>query len=277
MAINTLDQAYAGTRPPFRYAKGVTTTLVAGRPTSLWALGGAPGAGSFDATLNGVALSSSSAQVAGQLPHFDPAIGETRLYRFSGVSSAQGGVLSLFDRLWHNGGFTITSTGAQAITSPAWPARCPVSATDDTPSSNGYGVQLAVEVSAAAGAGTPTITISYTNDQGVAGRTATNILATAATPAGGTVYFIGLQAGDTGVRSPQSMTLSATWTSGTINLVAYRPLADLELAGAGIPNAVDALTSGRPREYNGVVPWMVFTPSTTAATNVSGLYVETQG
>ena len=277
MASNTLDAGFAGTRPPFRYAKGVTATLVAGRPTSLWALTGAPGPGGFDATLNGVVLSSSAAQVAGQLPHTDPASGESRLWRFSGVSSAQAGVLSLFDRLWHNGGFTITSITAQAITSPAWPSRCPTSAADETASVNGYGVQLAVEVSAAVGAGAPTITISYTNEAGVAGRTATNVLATVASPVAGTVHFMGLQAGDLGVRSVQSLTLSATWTSGTINLVAYRPITDLELAGVGVPNAVDALTSGRPREYNGVVPWLVFTPSTTSPTSLSGIYLETQG
>ena len=93
----------------------------------------------------------------------------------------------------------------------------------------------------------------------------------------GATYFIGLQAGDVGVQSVQSLTLSATWTSGTINLVAYRILADLELAGAFVPNSVDALTSGFPRIYNGVVPWLVFIPQTTTATNVSGTYVETQG
>ena len=272
----TLDGSIAGMRPPFRFAKAVTATLVAGRPASLWALGGAPGAGGFDTTLNGVVLSSTSALVNGQIPHYNPGAGTANVARFSGVAT-QAGVLSLFDRLWHNGGFTITSTAAQNIVSPAWPSRCPTSGTDDTPSVNGNGVMLAVEVSAAVGAGTPTITISYPNDQGVAGRTATNILPTVASPAIGALYLIGLQAGDTGVRSVQSLTLSATWTSGTINLVAYRALEDLELSGPGVPNAVDVLTGGNVRLYNGVVPWLVFTPNTTTAANVSGTYVETQG
>ena len=275
MAINTLDAAVAGARPPFRYAKAVTPTLVAGRPQSLWALAGAPGAGSFDATLNGVVLSSSSALVAGQIPHYDPGAGNSHPFRFSGFAS-QAGVISLFDRLWHNGGFTITATTAQNITSPAWPSRCPTSGTDDTASVNGNGVMLALEVSAATGAGTPTITISYTNDAGTAGRTATNILATIATSAAGALYLIGLQAGDTGVRSVQSLTLSATWTSGTVNLVAYRPILDLEVDGFK-GNSLDILTSGKPRLYDGCVPWLVLTPNTTTASNVSGTYVETQG
>ena len=214
--------------------------------------------------------------VNGQIPHADPVTGNSHLARLTGAAT-QAGVLSLLDRLWHNGGFTITSTGAQAITSPTWPARCPTSLTDDTPATTGVGVMLALEVSAACGAATPTITVSYTNSAGTAGRTATNILATVASPAIGATYFLGLQAGDIGVRSVQSVTLSASWVSGTINLVAYRPIVDLELPIAGTPNAVDALTGGLPRLYNGVVPWLVFTPNTTTATLVSGTYAETQG
>lgn len=276
MAITTLDGVVAGMRPPMFFSKAVTATLVAGRPASLWALGGAPGAGSFDTTLNGVTLSSSSTLVNGQIPHYDPVSGNSYLARLS-ASATQAGKLLLLDRIWHNGGYTITSTAAQNSTTPTWPSRCPTSGTDDTPATTGHGVMLAVEVSAATGAGTPTITISYTNSAGTAGRTATNIIATVATSAIGATYFIGLQAGDVGVRSVQSLTLSATWTSGTINLVAYRVLAELELPGNFVPNALDALTSGMPRIYNGTVPWVVFVPNTTTATNVSGTYVETQG
>ncbi len=276
MAITTLDGAVAGMRPPDMFAKAVTATLVAGRPASLWGLGGKPGAGSFDATLNGVTLSSTSAMVAGQLTHYDPASGNSYLARLSGRAT-QGGVLMVLDRLWHNGGFTITSTGAQSITSPTWPSRCPTSGTDDTPATTGIGVLLAVEVSSATGAGTPTITISYTNSAGTAGRTATNIVATVASSALGATYFIGLQAGDVGVRSVQSLTLSATWNSGTMNLVAFRHIAELELVAGFIPGALDFLTAGAPRLYNGAVPYLVFVPNTTTAANVSGSYVETQG
>lgn len=276
MAITTVDGALAGMQPPRFFSKGVTATLVAGRPASLWALGGAPGAGSFDNTLNGVTLSSTAALVNGQIPHYNPASGNAYLARFAAKAN-QAGVVMLMDRLWHNGGFTITSTAAQNITSPTWPSRCPTSGTDDTPATTGHGVYLAVEVSAATGAGTPTITISYTNQDGTAGRTATNIIATVASSAIGAVYFIGLQAGDTGVRSVQSLTLSATWTSGTINLVAYRYLTEVTVPAAFVAGEVDVLTGGRPRLYDGTVPWLVFQPNTTTAANISGVYQETHG
>lgn len=275
MTIATLDGLFAGLRPPVEFAKSVTATLVAGRPASLWSLAGMPGAGSFDTTLNGVVLSSSSSMVAGQLPHTDPASGNSYLAYLEAMAT-QAGRLLLLDRIWHNGGYTITSTSAQNSTTPTWPSRCPTSGTDDTPTTTGRGVLLAVEVSAATGAGTPTITISYTNEAGTSGRTATNIIATVASSAIGATYFIGLQAGDLGVRSVQSLTLSATWTSGTINLVAYRKLASLPLQ-ALIANSIDSLTGGGVRLYNGVVPWLVFVPNTTTASVVSGTFIESQG
>lgn len=276
MAITTLDGAVAGFRPPMQIAKAITATLVAGRPASLWSLAGSPGAGGFDTTLNGVTLSSTSALVNGQIPHYDPASGNAHLARFE-ATATQAGVLLLLDRIWHNGGYTITSTAAQNSTTPTWPSRCPTSGTDDTPTTTGHGILLALEISAATGAGTPTVTISYTNQGGTASRTATNVQATVASSAIGATYFIGLQAGDTGVRSVQSLTLSATWTSGTMNLVAYRILASLELPGALIPNAQDMITGGMPRLYNGTVPWLVFIPNTTTASLVNGIYMETQG
>lgn len=275
MAIDTQNAAIAGMRPPVQIAKAATGTLVAGRPVSLWALAGAPGPGSYNGTLNGVVLSSSAGLVAGQIPHYDPASGDAHIARMV-VSANQAGRLLVLDRLWHNGGISATSTAAQAITSPAWPTRGPTSGINDAPSALGHNVMIAAEVSAAMGAGTPTLTLGYTNSEGTAARTATNTLATAATAPAGTTYFFGLQAGDVGVRSVQSYTQSATWTSGTINLVAYRILADIDIPSNG-PGVIDPLTGGLPQVYNGTVPWMVFIPNTTTATNVTGSYLETQG
>lgn len=270
MAITTFDGALAGAQWPRFFGKAVTPTLVAGKPQSLWGLAGSPGAGAFDTTLNGVTLSGSSSNVNGQIPFTDPVSGSTYLSRFSGAAT-QAGVLILADRLWHNGGYTITSTGAQNSTTPTWPSRDAAGAT------NGDGVLLGLEISAAAGAAAPTITIAYTNQAGTGSRSATNWFATANSPAAGSFFPIGLQAGDTGVRSVQSLTLNTSWLSGTMNLVAYRPLAFLELPGGFVPNAIDAISAGFPKLYNGTVPFLIFVPNTTTASNVSGSVVWTQG
>lgn len=271
MAITTLDGAIAGMNWPRYFAKAITPTLVAGRPASLWSLGGNPGAGSFDTTLNGVALSSTSAQVNGQLNFVDPGAGvNAHLARFQ-ASATQAGTLLLCDRIWHNGGYTITSTAAQNSTTPTWPAR------DAAGTTNGDGILVACEISAATGAGVPTITVAYTNQAGTATRSSTNISPTVASSAIGATYFMGLQSGDFGVRSIQSVTLSATWTSGTMNMVAYRPLAALELPAAFVPNAIDVLTSGMPRMYNGTVPWLIFLPNAVTTTTIQGQFIYTTG
>lgn len=270
MAITTLDEALAGMQYPRYFAKNVTPTMVAGRPQSLWGLAGNPSAGLFDTTLAGVALSSSSAQVQGQLNFINPVSGNTYLARLQGGATIAGTLL-LCDRLWHNGGFTITSTAAQTVNSATFPAR------DANGTTNGNGVLLGLEMSVAGGAAAPIITVSYTDEIGIAGNTATNIFPTAASPTAGAFFPIGLAAGDYGVRSVQSLTLSASWVSGTMNLVAYRVLAALELTAGNTPNAIDALTSGFTQMRNGTVPFLVFIPSTTTASNVSGQVVWTQG
>lgn len=270
MAITTLDGAIAGMQWPRYISKAATATMVAGRPQSLWALAGNPGAGAYDTTLNGVTLSSTSAQVTGQINFVNPPSGNTYLARLQG-SATIAGTLLLCDRIWHNGGFTITSTTAQTITSPTWSAR------DANGSTNGDGILLGLEISAAAGAAAPTITVSYTNSAGTSGRTGTNSFATANSPTAGAFFPIGLAAGDIGVRSVQSLTLSVSWVSGTMNLVAYRPIAALEITAANTPNAIDAITAGFPRLYDGTVPFLVFIPSTTTASNISGQVIWTQG
>jgi hypothetical protein len=272
MAITTLDGAIAGMQWPRYFTKTATPTLVAGRPTSLWILAGAPGVGDYTTatTLNGTALSSTSAQVNGQINFVNPVSGNTYLARLQ-AAATQPGTLLLCDRLWHNGGISNAVTTAQAITSPTWPTR------DAFGASNGDGVLLGVEVQVASTANTPTLTVSYTNQSGTATRTGTNIITTSAASAIGTFYQIGLQAGDTGVRSVQSLTLSTTWTGPTLNMVAYRPIVALELTSALVPNAIDSITAGFPQLFNGAVPFFIFIPSTTAASNISGQVVWTQG
>ena len=271
MPITTLDQALAGMQYPRIFCKLATASSTAGTPNSYWGIGGFPGAGGFDTTLNGVVLSSTSAQVTGQIPFTNPTAGNNSYLARLVASAASTGTFMLVDRLWHNGGFTITSTAAQAITSPTWPSR------DANGGTSGVGVLIACEVSAATGVGTPVLTLSYTNSDGVSGRTATNIDATIASAGVGRFYRFGLQAGDVGVRSVQSLTLSATWTSGTINLVAYRVLAQVEITAANTSNSIDALTGGFPRLFDGSVPFPLFVTSATTVAALSGSVIWSQG
>lgn len=267
MAITTRDQLLAGMQPPWSFVKAVSGTLVAGRPFTPLYTAGFPGAAVAPTPgLSGAALTS----YAGQLPWANPAAGWAYLARFEAMAT-QAGRLMLCDRLWHNSGITITQTTAHTINSVTLPAR------DRTGTTDGVDVQVGVEVSAATGAGTPTLTVGYTNSANGNSRTGTNAIATSASSPIGTFYPIGLQAGDVGVRSIQSFTLSATWTSGTIHLVAYRVLASLSLTQANVSSAVDALTAGMPRAYNDTVPFLLFIPNTTTSSNISGQVVWAHG
>ena len=267
MPITTLDEAIAGMKPAGYFAKGATGTLVAGRPFNLNYLAGVPGAMSApSSTMPGSALTN----YAGQLS-IPAASGNTHLARFSAQSSAQGGLLLLCDRLWHQSGIAIATTTAQTVSSVAWPAR------DVNGATSGAGVLIGLEVTSATGTGAATPSISYTNSAGTAGRTSTKVDTYAASQAAGVFFRLGLQAGDVGVQSIQSVTLGTAIASGAISLVAYRVLATLELAAAGIPNAVDALTAGLPRCYDNTVPFLLYVPQTTTTTLFSGSTAYTQG
>ncbi len=281
MAIATLDDAVAGARPPVFFSKNVSGTLVAGRPHSFWTIGGNPGAGAAAANTAGGVVP--TAATAGALSRGNPSAAEAHLLEFTGFASAQAGTLLLCDRLLHiqgnSGGTAIdeTLTTSQTINSTTLPSRCPTSAISDTPSTNGHGVFIGVEVVSATGAGTPTLTLGYTNSDGTAGRTATNTDATVASSIAGSFYRIGLQAGDVGVRSIQTYQQSATWTSGQLNLVLYRPIKAIPCPLANVPTMVDWISGGGPRIYDDSCLFFIFVPNTTTTTMIGGTVVETHG
>lgn len=250
MAITTLAGAKAGQKPLVFFVKSFASNVTTPLFETWWGQDGNPKAGAYDNTLDGVALTN---PVAGQIAFDDPPSDNAYLTRLQ-ANHRQSSVspdIYLCDRLWHNGNIDPTSTSAQAITSPTWPAR------DADGSTNGRGILLTLECSTNMGAGTPTVTVSYTNSAGTSGRTGTAIIAPVTASPAQSTYPIELQAGDVGVRSVQSVTLSATWTSGSCHLVATRFLGCLPLLRLNAPNAFDALTGAMPRLFAGSVPYLL--------------------
>ena len=272
MAITTLDGAIAGMQAPVPIIKtGITTAAVgAMRGYTPWYAAGNPGASVANAAgINGDSVTpADGTAVQGRIPRTNPGAGNAYLARL-GITASTAGTLWLIDRMWHNSGLVVTSTGAQAITPVALPAR----SGDGT--ANGANVMAAIEWSATGGAGVPTVTLTYTDQDGNTGATGT--FTAVATPPVGTFEIFTLAAGDTGIRAPTSFIQSATRTSGTMHLVLFRVLAQVEVTSANIGNAIDALTSGLPRIYDDSVLQLVWFPSATTATNFQGNYIETQG
>lgn len=246
MAITTLAGVKAGLIPSAFFTKQSAAGI--NLPETLWSRAGNPVAGAYDTTLNGVTL---TAPQTGAIPWNNPASGNSYLARLQAQLGALNFgkttfFLTLCDRLWHNGGFDVTSISAQNITSPTWPSR------DELGGTTGQGVLLGLEISASVGAGVPTITVAYTDSDNAA-QSSTSIYTGVASSIAASFYPIGLAAASRGVKSVQSLTLSQSWTSGTINLVAYRVIATLDPAQPYLSNAIDAVTGGMPRIYDGSV------------------------
>jgi len=145
--------------------------------------------------------------------------------------------LILYDRLVHQGGLDATSIAAQTTNLPT-PAL--------TRYTDGVGVWILVTVWTLVGTTATTITASYTNQAGTAGRT------TVATAFGGTGFrefgrgiLLPLQAGDTGVKSVESVTLAAsTTTAGNFGVALIKPLMPVCLHRFDHESLVNMLTNG---------------------------------
>lgn len=94
---------------------------------------------------------------------------------------------------------------------------------------DGAGVLATMEVTTALGATASNVTLSYTNQDGTSGRTSPSVAMTTSAITGRLVPvetgpFMRLSNGDFGVRSVQSVTLSAAMGAGVLNLYLYKPL-----------------------------------------------------
>ena len=112
----------------------------------------------------------------------------------------------------------------------------------------GAGVQM-MAVSVAGRTGGQSFNVTYTNQDGVAGRVTPNVIQNLVSVNGSIVTsdrananargpFIPLQAGDTGVRSVEEVTMLGA-DVGLFALVLVKPLADLQIRGVDAPVEVD--------------------------------------
>ena len=179
------------------------------------------------------------------------------------VAASQTGMFILADVLWVNTGLVVTTTTAQTITQPTLPLR------DNSGSSNGHGIGIGILVTTATtnAAVNNGITISYTNSNGVAGRTGT--MSFPATAVAGTFVPFQMQAGDVGIRSIQSITLGTTLGAGAISLIAFNFLGTCPVTLANVGSiAFEKQLDLRIENGHCLLPfWLA---SNTTATNLTG-------
>jgi hypothetical protein len=205
---------------------------VANRWTSLW---------QYNATLGGSGALPTTAtnparNVAGAFGQNDPTGGrQLWLLGIEGYSSIAANYL-IYDRLAQIGGRSGTVITAQT---------CNISSTRYNTAQTAVGVQIAIEIGVAVGSTATTISASYTNQDGTAGKT------TKLTAFGGTgnrelqrILFLPLADGDTGVLSVQSVTVTATTgTAGNFAVLLIKPLIQVGTSYAGGCFIRDAVTN----------------------------------
>lgn len=227
---------------------------------------GSPGAWSPGTPgMSGRATDGTASSDYGCIPIKNPGSGANYLAQINLTASVACNVL-LGDVLWVNTGIAVTTTAAQTVNSVTFPAR------DNNGASDGENVQIGILVATATtnGAAITNCTLSYTNDLGVSGRTA-SMASFPATASAGTFVLFQLQAGDRGVRSVQSVTLGTSFGGGAVSLVAVRFIAGQPILVANVGGVPDR-TLGDPgvRLYNGACLLPFQLPTTTTATVLVG-------
>ena len=258
-----------------------TTAHTAGLWYSLMRGGGNPPADTILGTGTNLAFQALSDAVAtaSGIPHGGN-VGDYKVLLSAAAQTAAATtapcVLMLVDMLGFYPITTVTTTGAQTLNNTVTLPRY----------TTGAGVQAFLTPSTVMGAATPNITLNYTNSAGVAGKATPATLPIGNTAAAVTsiVYsgtgsgkygpFIPLAAGDAGIRSVQSINLSASYVSGVLNLVLCKPIMTLPITTLGVTAERDLVNqfASMPRIYDGAcLNWLMLAGAATpVASPLSG-------
>lgn len=231
--------------------------------------GGYPGAWAPGTPgVNGRATNGAVAEDYGCIPVANAATGNNYLTELVMQANVNHSHL-FFDCLWVNSGIVVNTTTAQSITTPTLPAR------DVDGGTNGEGCMIAMLTTTANtnAAAISNATISYTNSRGVAGRTGRLTPIGGAqisiNPVIGTLTWFGLDAGDTGVQSIQSITLGTSLVAGAVSFMIARDIANI---GTTVVNVAAQKVLGSPgaRLYAGSCILHCYLASATTATFCNG-------
>lgn len=277
-AISTLGQSY---RTDWQKSTFATTAHTAGMWYSLMRGGGNPAADTILGTGTNLAFQALSDTVAtaSGIPHGGNVGGYKVLLSAAAQTAAATTapcVLMLVDMLGFYPITTVTTTGAQTLNNTVTLPRY----------TDGAGVQAFLTPSTVMGAATPNITLNYTNSAGTAGKATpvTLPIGNSAAAVTSVVYsgtgsgkygpFIPLAAGDAGIRSVQSINLSASYVSGVLNLMLCRPLLTLPITTLGVTAERDLVNqfASMPRVYDGAcLHWLMLAGAATpVASPLSG-------
>ena len=244
-----------------RVAGVAATAPVSGRGCSLWTYDGMPAGGAVPTT---GAIPDRTLQ--GAIP-FTPATGGRDKHLIgASITPLTAGVYLLYDRLFHEGGLSGTSTAAQTIQgSTPTPAL--------TRNTGGAGNIAFYEIYTIIGTASTTLTMTYTNQAGTGSRTSTiNIGATGFREVT-RMQRIPLAAGDSGIQAIEQIQLTATTgTAGNFGITIAQPLAWIPVGAAGTMGWRDYTTGlpGIPVIDPNACLALMFIPSAATAPELFG-------
>lgn len=176
---------------------------------------------------------------------------------------ATAGTIHLYDRIWSCANFSGTVNTAQAVV--GFP-------TLTRPDANGVGLEIWIECYTATGATASNITVQYTNSDGVSGRSTVSTAHITSMPAN-RMYPVPLQSGDTGVKSIQSVTLSATTgTAGSFGVTLCRMLSSISSAVPNVGQTMDFTQLGLPQIYDNSALMFINQGTTTSSGIIMGAF-----
>ncbi len=230
MPITSSADYLASNRQRTVVTKTVTRASVAATSFSTFDLAGSPGAGVLAAVnaSSGIVPTQADVGYPTIIPFVTGATGNVTRLAFSSNIACR---LSVYDRLFVAGAYPFNAAVALA-TQPSYSARVPNNSFRNT--------ELWLEW-VTASTGVPVVTVTYTNELGVTGRT-TGPVSLGVAQTIGRCTQLPLQSGDNGVQRIESVTC-ATATAGTFNVMVLRSLlADglrVALANGGDTYAMD--------------------------------------
>jgi hypothetical protein len=212
----------------------VTSTVVLGRPHDLWR---------FSVPLGAIPTTAAvpDKDTLGAIGPRDAGSGLQNSIVGYRLSALNPGAYIICDRLAHSGGLSGTTTGAQTTNLPT-PTL--------TRHTSGVGVMIGLTIYTAIGTTATTVSATYTN-QGGTGSRVTPLVQIGATGFNGVnrMILLPLQDGDSGVKSVESVTLTASTVSaaGNFGVTLFKPLYTMcveSTSGVASGGFVTGLSSG---------------------------------
>lgn len=198
---------------PFSLSSVYSNPTTSNAWQSLWLIDGTPSGGLIPSSTPQVCTNST----IGGLKQINPNTNQQQwLTNFKAQFTGVNGMVMLYDRLIHVGGLNATSTSVQNVN---------LSGLTRYSGDSSVGNMIFVEIYSDIGTTAINLTINYTNQNGISGRTTTITIGSSTGNTVGSAWLPNLLSGDTGVQSVESVQLNgSTTTVGNFGVSIIRPI-----------------------------------------------------